>query len=344
MAGLALQVERDFELGDWIRIDEKITGRIHEVRWRVTSLVTKNGDLMLVPNSVIARAVLTNFSRPTTAHRQWVYLRMHFRHPPAQVRDVVLDTIRSMSTVRSDPAPDCLLWEFKEDAVTYAVRFWIDDFRHDDSMDAEVRALLWYALHRAGMEIPFPARNIHVTEMTEDRAQRKLDEDYARRVDALSRVDVFRALDAESIDRLARRLRLAPFGPGEVILREGDPGDSLYVLRSGDVAVRVSVRGQSRDVATLSAGQFFGEMSLMTGASRSATIVAKNAVECYIVSKEAFQEILEQKPNLAATISEILSQRQVVLGASTEASGPVVMSEPQQLLGRIAAFFGIKAK
>jgi small-conductance mechanosensitive channel len=344
MAGLALQMEPDFDVGDWIKVDDRLTGRIREIRWRVTSLATKNGDLVLVPNGAVARAVLTNFSRPTSAHRQWVYLRMHFRHPPAQVREVILEAVRSVAHVRAEPPPECLLWEFKEDAVTYAVRYWIDDFRMDDSTDSEVRALIWYALHRAGMEIPFPARNIHVTEMTEDRMQRKLDEDYARRVDALSQVDVFRALDAEKIDRLARRLRLAPFGPGEVILREGDPGDSLYVLRSGEVAVRANVRGHARDLTTLRAGQFFGEMSLMTGESRSATVVAKTDVECYIVSKDAFQEILEQKPELAATISEILAKRQADLGSSTEASGPVHVAEPQQLLSRIAAFFGIKTR
>lgn len=344
MAGLALQIERDFEVGDWIRVDEKVTGRIRDLRWRVTSLVTKNGDLLLVPNGQMARAVLTNFSRPTTAHRQVIHLRMHFRHPPAQVREVVLEAVRAVAQIRTEPAPDCLLLEFKEDSVTYAVRYWISDFQSGDSMDAEVRSLIWYALHRAGMEIPFPSRNINVTEMTEDRIQRKLDEDYARRVDALSRVDVFRALDAEKIDRLARRLRLAPFGPGEVILREGDPGDSLYVLRSGEVAVRINVRGQPREVSTLTAGQFFGEMSLMTGASRSATIVAKSDVECYIVSKDAFQQILEERPELATHISEILSRRQVALGVSTEASGPISAPEPQQVLSRIAAFFGIKTR
>src|SRR5207247_8822409 len=136
-------------------------------------------------------------------------------------------------------------------------RYWMDDIQRDDTLDSEVRSAIWYALHRAGMEIPFPSRNINVTEMNEDRIQRKLDEEYARRGDALSRVDVFRALDAEKIDRLSRRLRLAPFGPGEVILREGDPGDSLYVLRSGEGVVRANVAGQAGDVTTPQAGQVF---------------------------------------------------------------------------------------
>ena len=156
-------------------------------------------------------------------------------------------------------------------------------------LDSDVRSAIWYALHRAGMEIPFPSRNINVTEMNEDRVQRKLDEEYARRVDALARVDVFRALDAEKIDQLARRLRHVVFGPGEVILRQGDPGDSLYVVRGGTVVVQIGVLGASKEIATLGDGQFFGEMSLMTGESRTATVVAKTDVECYVVDKEAFQ-------------------------------------------------------
>jgi len=345
MAGLALQLERDFEIGDWIKIDDKIVGRIREVRWRATTLATKNGDLILVPNGLLARAVLTNFSRPSTAHRQWIYVRVHFRHPPAQVREVILAALAGIPGIRVDPGPDCLLWEFKDDSVCYACRYWIDDFQADDRFDSEVRSLIWYALHRAGMEIPFPSLNVNMTEMNEDRLQRKLDEDYARRVDALSRVDVFRALDAEKIDRLARRLRLAIFGPGEVILRQGDPGDSLYVIQSGKVGVRVDVPGAPREVATLEAGQFFGEMSLMTGESRAATVVAKTDVECYIVDKDAFQRILEEKPELAGVISEILTRRKVPLGSPVAERSLVTESaQKNQLRSRIAAFFGIKMR
>jgi CRP-like cAMP-binding protein len=207
-----------------------------------------------------------------------------------------------------------------------------------------VRSAIWYALHRAGMEIPFPSRNINVTEMNEDREQRKLDEEYARRVDALSRVDVFRALDASSVDRLARRLRQVVFGPGEIILRQGDPGDSLYVVRVGQVAVQIGVLGASKEVATLGDGQFFGEMSLMTGESRAATVVAKTDVECYVVDKEAFQEIVREKPELAGTISDILSRRQVDLGVKRSATPVPGTTQSNQLRSKIAAFFGIGAK
>ncbi len=344
MSGLALQLERDLEIGDWISLDDRISGRIREVRWRATTIVTKNGDLMLIPNSAITRATIVNYSRPTTAHRQWINVRVHFRHPPARVREVIAEAVRALPFVRADPPADCILHEFKDDASVYSVRYWMDDVQRDDTMDSAVRSAIWYALHRAGMEIPFPSRNVNLTEMNEDRARRKDDEEYARRVDALSRVDVFRALDAEKIDRLSRRLRMLMFGPGETILRQGDPGDSLYVVRTGAVAVQIGVLGAFKEVATLSDGQFFGEMSLMTGAMRAATVVAKSDVECYIVDKEAFQEILQEKPELAGIISDILARRQVALGEAPAQSAVPTAVQKNQLMTKIASFFGIKQK
>ena len=344
MAGLALQLERDLEIGDWISLDDRIAGQIREIRWRATTIVTKNGDLTLIPNTAITRGTIVNYSRPTTAHRQWIHLRVHFRHPPARVREVVLEAVRALPFVRVDPPPDCILHEFKDDACMYSVRYWMDDVRRDDTMDSAVRSAVWYAFHRAGMEIPFPSRNVNLTEMNEDRARRKDDEEYARRIDALSRVDVFRALDAERIDRLSRRMKMLIFGPGETILRQGDPGDSLYVVRSGTVAVQVGGGPGRKEVATLGEGQFFGEMSLMTGASRAATVVAKSDVDCYVVDKEAFQEIVREKPELAGTISDILARRQVVLGEESAPNVIPTAAQKNQLVAKIGYFFGIKPR
>lgn len=344
MAGLALQLERDLEIGDWISLDDKIAGQIREIRWRATTIVTKNGDLTLIPNTAITRGMIVNYSRPTTAHRQWIHVRVHFRHPPARVRDVIVAAVRALPFVRIDPPADCILHEFKDDASVYSVRYWMDDVRRDDTMDSAVRSAIWYALHRAGMEIPFPSRNINVTEMNEDRARRKDDEEYARRIDALSRVDVFRALDAERIDRLSRRMKMLIFGPDETILRQGDPGDSLYLVRNGTVAVQIGAGASPKELATLGPGQFFGEMSLMTGASRSATVVAKSDVECYVVDKEAFQEIVQEKPELAGTISEILARRQVALGEEQVPNAPQTAAQRNQLVAKIASFFGIKPR
>jgi hypothetical protein len=343
MAGLALQLERDLEVGDWISLDGKVAGQIRDIRWRATTIVTNSGDLTFIPNTAITRGMIVNYSRPTTAHRQWIRLRVHFRHPPGRVREVVLEAVRALPFVRTDPAPDCVLHDFQDDASEYGVRYWMDDIRRDDTMDSAVRSAVWYALHRAGMEIPFPARNVHVTEMNEERARRKHDEEHVRRIDALARVDLFRTMDAARLDRLSRRVKMLIFGPDEMILRQGDPGDSLYVIRGGTVAVRSGAGQTVRDLRTMTSGQFFGEMSLMTGAPRSATVVAKSDVECYVVDKEAFQEILQETPELAATISDILARHQL----ADEERGPDTLptaTENNQLLAKIAKFFGLKPR
>jgi small-conductance mechanosensitive channel/CRP-like cAMP-binding protein len=343
MAGLTLQIERDLEIGDWISLDDKIAGQIREVRWRATTIVTKNGDLTLIPNTAITRGMIVNYSRPTTAHRQWIRLRVHFRHPPGRVRDVVLEAVRALPFVRKDPPPDCILREFRDDASEYNVRYWMDDIRGDDTMDSAVRSAVWYALHRAGMEIPFPSRNVNVSEMNDERARRKDDEEYARRIDALSRVDLFRALDAQRIDRLSRQMKMVIFGPAETILRQGEPGDSLYVLRTGTVTVRMGAGEAVRDVRTMAAGQFFGEMSLMTGAPRSATVVAASDVECYVVDKESLQAILQESPELAGTIGDVLARHQLADQEQAQITAPTP-AQTNQLLARIAQFFGLKPR
>ena len=168
MAGLALQLERDFEIGDWIKIDDKITGRIREVRWRATTLVTQERRPHDGPQPAIARAVLTNFSRPTTAHRQWICMRVHFRHPPAQVRELVVEAVRAVPFVRADPPARLpAAGSSRTTPRVYACRYWIDDFQRDDSMDSAVRSAIWYALHRAGHGDPVP-----VAERQHDRDER----------------------------------------------------------------------------------------------------------------------------------------------------------------------------
>src|SRR4029078_9804249 len=100
--------------------DRPVVGRIREVRWRATTIVTRDGDLMLIPNSAITREMITHYSRTTSAHRQWVTVRVHFRHPPARVRDVIVEAVRGLSFVRAEPSPDCLLHGFRQDACNHS--------------------------------------------------------------------------------------------------------------------------------------------------------------------------------------------------------------------------------
>jgi CRP-like cAMP-binding protein len=232
----------------------------------------------------------------------------------------------------------------EQDHAHYAVRYRLTDLKHDDGTDSEVKKRIWYALRRTGIEIPYPSRNLFVTELSEEREAAKWHKEHERRLVALKKVAIFAPLDDDARDHLAERCRVEVFGGGETILRQGAPGDSLYLLRKGAVGVRVAVAEIEREVATLSAGELFGEMSLMTGESRRATVVAKGDVECYVIDRALFQEVVGRRTTLVHEISHILAARQAELDGEVKELGAEVRSRgthSDDLLGRIRAFFGL---
>jgi small-conductance mechanosensitive channel len=262
-AGVALPLERQLGIGDWIEVGGAV-GRIREIKWRSTAIVTKDGDTVIVPNNQLITTYVTNYSRPTPAHRVAIQVGFHYRHPPNEVRAVLLEAVRGTKGVLQQPAPDCFPIKFDDSAVTYVMRVWVEDYLTTDPIQGEVRARIWYAARRAGLEIPYPIHTIvqhaHVG-----------DDPTGGRMAALDRIELFRSIDGECRDRLANEMREQHFGAGEDIIRQNDPGDSLFIIAQGAVDVRVAVDGARRSVATLSPGQFFGEMSLMTGEPRQAT-------------------------------------------------------------------------
>lgn len=160
-AGLALHTDKTIGIGDWIHVGSLI-GRIAEIKWRSTALWTEDGDLVIVPNSRLLDSEVQNLSRPDDVQRITVTVGFHYRHPPDEVKRVLVEAIRDVAGVRSDPAPNCVLLNFADSAITYALRYWISDYTHHTKIESEVREQIWYAARRAELEIPFPTRTLYL--------------------------------------------------------------------------------------------------------------------------------------------------------------------------------------
>ena len=350
MGGMALQMERAIGVGDWVRIDNQ-EGRVKEIRWRHTAIETRNWDTIVIPNSVLMKGQITVLGRRAGAarqHRQWVYFNVDFRYAPTDVIDTVESALRAepMPSVAVEPQPNCVLMDFKESYGSYAVRYWLTDLAQDDPTNSIVRSRIYFSLRRAGIPLSIPAHSVFITEEGEQRRERKREEEVDRRVEALNHVELFRALTDEEKNALALHLRVAPFVRGEAITRQGAQAHWLYIITKGEAEVHVTVDGSNAGerVAELHEGDFFGEMGMMTGEPRSATVSALTDVECYRLDKEAFDEILSRRPEIAEDISQILARRRAELeaireGLNEEAKRARMRRHQGDLLDRIRKFF-----
>jgi small-conductance mechanosensitive channel/CRP-like cAMP-binding protein len=350
MGGLALQTDSSIAVGDWIKVGD-LRGRVVEIRWRYTAIETRNWETVIVPNSVLMKGQVIIEGRRTgqpVQLRRWVWFNVDFRYAPTDVITAVTDAIlaQPIANVAATPVPNCVLMELHESYGRYALRYWLTDLAPDDPTDSAVRARIYFALKRAGIPLSIPAHAVFMTEENVEREQQKQRADHDRRHKAIASVDLFTGLDEATLGRLADRLRYAPFTRGEAMTRQGAEGHWLYMIIAGEASVRVAADGAEKEVARLGAGRFFGEMSLMTGVTRTATVVALTDVECYRLDKIAFQDVLRERPAIAEGVAAILAKRKagldaVLEGLDHEARERHFAAEKRAILDKIRDFFGL---
>jgi len=349
MGGMALQMERTIRVGDWIRIDD-LEGRVKEIRWRQTSVETRNWDTIVIPNSQLMKGKVTLLGRRSAApvqHRQWVYFAVDLSHSPTKVIGTVETALRAepISCVAATPEIHCLVTDYKNGDATYAVRYWLTDLSQPDPTDSLIRTRVYVALRRANIALSIPTQSILLERESPD--ERRQSEDMEHRIGALSKVELFSPLTADEKQELASAMINAPFAKGEALTRQGAEAHWLYIIRQGEVKVRVAVEGVNQDVASLGPGDYFGEMGMMTGQPRASSVIATTDVKCYRLGKEAFQAILQRRPELVEDLSRTLAVRRVELEAvRDEASEEAIRERLRKTQGvvlrRIREFFALK--
>jgi small-conductance mechanosensitive channel/CRP-like cAMP-binding protein len=352
MGGMTLQMEKSVRPGDWIQIGDKV-GRVRDVRWRHTSIETRDWETVVVPNSWLAKnqfMVLGRRAGQPVQLRRKVHFDVDYRFSPTDVIRTVQEALRRtpIEGVADEPLPDCVHLDMRESFNSYAARYYLMDLGRDEPVDSAVRTRVFFALRRAGLPLAMQAHAVFMTSDSDERRQRKERDRDQTRAAVLRGAELFRDLSQEEIDRLAGALRYAPYSAAETLTRQGTEGHDLYFVHQGEVSVRVGHGGAEREVATLGPGSFFGERSLMTGELRSATTVARTDVECYRLAKADLEVVLKDRPELADALADTLARRQGELSAhredlSREAQETQIASEKRRIVGKIRSFFGLKA-
>jgi small-conductance mechanosensitive channel/CRP-like cAMP-binding protein len=351
MGGMALQMERSIAVNDWIRVND-VEGIVREIRWRQTSIETRNWDTVVIPNSQLMKTQVTVLGRRSgkpKLHRMWVRFNVDFRSTPTRVMENVLAALRSEAIpgVASDPPPDCILMSFEDSYASYATRYWLTDFAQDEPTSSEVRTRIFFALQRAGIHLSIPAESVFLTMKGRARKAAKQELELQRQITALKNASIFQPLTDAEQRELAERLSLARFARGEVLTRQGNDAHYLYIIATGEAEMYVSVGDETRRVTTLRGGDCFGELGLMLGEPRQATVMALEDVTCYRLDKEGFLQILQRRPEIAEGMSHLLTDRKLRLDAIREgltqsAMHQRVASTQQALLNRIRTFFTLR--
>src|ERR1700736_3472919 len=306
IAGMSIQINRPYKVGDWLQVGDRFA-EVMEINWRSTRLCTNDNIYLDIPNNEIVRTTIVNLHYPTEVHAMRIRVGIDYNVPPNRVKEALGRAAQTANGVLANPPVKVFLVDFADHAVTYEIKFYMGNHARINQVNDAVRTNVWYELKRQRIKIPFPIRTLHV----ERRTPKLLDEDRAEARVILRGEPLFSCLSEAQIDVLVNQSCLNHFGRGEHVIEEGAEGDSMFVLLRGGAQVSVSKNGSAIPVATLRAGDCFGEMSLLTGERRSATVRAEG--DCYVmeISKDVMGEVIRDSPDCLKQLSELLAKRKM---------------------------------
>jgi small-conductance mechanosensitive channel/CRP-like cAMP-binding protein len=306
IGGISIQINRPYKVGDWLQVGERFA-EVMEINWRSTRLRTNDGIYLDIPNNEMVSHEIVNLHYPTEVHAMRIRVGVEYKNRPNRVKDALFRAASAADGVLAEPKVKVFLVDFADFAVIYEIKFYMGNHSRINEINDAVRTNVWYELKRQGITIPFPIRTLHVERRAAPAAYENYDE--ARAI--LRDEPLFECLSDAQIDNLVKEARLNYFGRGERVIQEGADGDSMFVLLRGAARVWVSKNGSSIPVATLSAGDCFGEMSLLTGESRTATVQAES--DCYVleIGKPVMAEVIRDSPDCLERLSELLARRKM---------------------------------
>ncbi|MDD5772626.1 MAG: mechanosensitive ion channel family protein [bacterium] len=342
-SGIVLSLEKPFDIHDWVSINNNI-GKVFAITWRTTKIRLRSNDLVIIPNAIVTKQEIINFSVPTKAHERKIDIGLSYSTPPNEAKQIIFKAIKETNGILENPAARVTISGYKDFFLNYTIRFWINDYDDLVRIEDDLHTHIWYLLKRNNIEIPFPTRTSYIHSMTDELIKEKNNQNEI--LSWLRQVGILKPLSESELTELSKGLNFQKFGTGEIIFHENEQGDSFYIIKSGLVEVSKQVKfGKSSVISTLGPGNYFGEMSLLTGEKRNATIKALEDTELIAITHGPFKKILVNNPDIVESLSRILEERQsgILKELANSQTGNEVpaVSGYDKFIKKIKVFFGI---
>src|SRR6266481_3579700 len=306
IGGISIQINKPYKVGDWLQVGERFA-EVMEINWRSTRLRTNDAIYLDIPNNEMVGHTIVNLHYPTEVHAMRIRVGVEYKNRPNRMKDALFRAASTADGVLTEPKVKVFLVDFAEFAVIYEIKFYMGNHSRINEINDAVRTNVWYELKRQGITIPFPIRTLHL----ERKGVASIQEEYQEARAILRSEALFECLSDDQISDLVQQSHVSHFGRGERVIREGAEGDSMFVLLRGAAEVSISKNGTSIPVATLKAPDCFGEMSLLTGEHRTATVRAQTDCQVMEIGKPVMAELLRASPDCLERLSELLAKRKM---------------------------------
>lgn len=300
-AGIMVNQEDAVRLGDRVKIGNFEEGKVADITWRSTKLEVKDGSLLTIPNSSVLGAVVHNYDYPNKNYRSEITVLTEPLARPERGQKILLDAVLSVKEVLKEPEPVIRFNGQGDGAAAYSAAFTVRDYAKKDDYLTLIWKRIWRHLEYAGIRLA------KLPEVSELKSKEK---ETLTPLALLEKTDIFAPFSDAAKSALSREMEVRNILPGETLIREGDPGDSLFIIAEGVVGAWVQIEeGKTIEVARRGTGDFIGEMGLLTGEKRTASIVAITETRVYEITRENIAPYMQEHPEIAECLSSILIER-----------------------------------
>jgi small-conductance mechanosensitive channel/CRP-like cAMP-binding protein len=337
IGGLSLQLEQVIREGDWVEIEGHI-GRVQSISWRDTEITSLYGSKLIFPHTNSNSGTIRNFTS-NGAHGNRLLIGLDYSMPPDRAKAIMQKISDNHPLVLRSPTSIIRISTFEESCINYEWVNWQKDYGQSRTLRGDLQEQLWYALQREGFSFPFSVRDVRITKNIQQAKTNTSNKDSLLQTiqHLLKNNQLFSILSEEQLKKVITMSSFCSYGPGEIIVNENETGDSLFMLINGNVSIRKPANSHEYlEIAQLQRGDIFGEMTVFTGAPRSATIHSISKVDLLEVKREAIADLLEEEPGLIERFGQLISDRQAQLAQLTIQSVP---PSSRDVMGRMKKLF-----
>ncbi len=303
IAGISISIEKPFKIGDWIKVKSDIIGEVIQTSWRTTRLLTLTRDLYIIPNREVANTEFFNFYKPHKTHGIILKIGVSYDHPPNDVKSTILNILLSTEGIVSEPSPNVRLVNYNNSSMDYELRYWIDNYPDHVRIQDDVLSKIWYSFRREGIVIPFPITTVEFRK-PKSAAERELP------LELFRSCPIFTPLNESIFNEVINGFKRLKFGRGEMVLKYDQEGPGLFLIETGKLEIIARDRFENKKhVTVVERGDFFGELSLLTGARTKADVIVIEDAELLFVKKETFRLLVQKHPDLLVALSDVADSR-----------------------------------